>query len=231
MSTIKALIFDFDGLILDTENPEFQSWQEIYADHGCSLSLSKWSACIGTANAFDPYQDLADQLGREVDRPSIQGRRRARMDQLLEGLLPLPGVEETIAEAKRLGLRLGVASSSRRSWVEGHLTRLGLAQHFDAITCADDVERVKPDPALYLKAAERLGVAPSQAIALEDSPNGALAAKRAGMYCVTIPNLLTQQLVFAAGDMQLTSMHSLSLEELLAQADAAGINDRPQGSS
>ena len=227
MSLIKALIFDFDGLILDTENPEYQSWQEIYADHECSLPLSKWSECIGTANAFDPYQDLAEQLGCDVDRPAIQSRRRARMDQLLEGLLPLPGVEETIAEARRLGLRLGVASSSHRSWVEGHLTRLGLAQHFDAITCADDVERVKPDPALYLKAAERLGVDPSQAIALEDSPNGALAAKRAGIYCVTIPDLLTQQLVFAAGDMQLTSMRSLSLEELLAQVGAASVKDRP----
>ena len=179
---------------------------------------------MGTANTFDPYAYLAEQSGRAVDRPSLQAKHRGRVTELIESLSPLPGVEEYIADAKRLGLRLGVASSSRRDWVEGHLTRLGLVQHFDAITCADDVERVKPDPALYLKAAERLGVAPSHAIALEDSPNGALAAKRAGIYCVTVPNALTQQLVFAAGDMRLSSMDSLSLGALLDQVNAAKVS-------
>ncbi|MEZ4634839.1 MAG: HAD family hydrolase [Caldilineaceae bacterium] len=224
---IKAIIFDFDGLILDTESPEYQSWQEIYADHGCSLPLSKWGQLIGTANTFDPYAYLAEQSGRAVDRPSLQAKHRSRAIELIESLSPLPGVEDYIADAKRLGLRLAVASSSRRDWVEGHLTRLGLAHHFDAFSCADDVERVKPDPAIYRIAAERLGVAPSQAIALEDSPNGALAAKRAGIYCVTIPNPLTQQLVFAAGDMRLSSMESLSLGALLEQVNVARatIND------
>ena len=221
---IRALIFDFDGLILDTESPEYQSWQEIYAEHACSLPLSKWGQLVGTANTFDPYAYLAEQSGRAVDRPSLQAKHRARVEELIESLSPLPGVEDYIADAKRLGLRLGVASSSRRDWVEGHLTRLGLVQHFDAITCADDVERVKPDPALYLKAAERLGVAPSLAVALEDSPNGALAAQRAGIYCVTVPNALTQQLVFAAGDMRLSSMDSLSLGALLDQVNAAKVS-------
>lgn len=218
---IKAIIFDFDGLILDTESPEYQSWQEIYAEHACALPLSKWGQLIGTANTFDPYAYLAEQSGRAVDRPSLQAKHRGRVAELIENLSPLPGVEAYIADAKQIGLRLGVASSSRRAWVEGHLTRLGLVHHFDAITCADDVEQVKPDPALYLKAAERLGVAPSQAIALEDSPNGALAAKRAGIYCVTVPNALTQQLVFAAGDMRLSSMDSLSLGALLEQINTA----------
>jgi HAD superfamily hydrolase (TIGR01509 family) len=219
LSVIKALIFDFDGLILDTETPEYQSWQEIYREHGCDLSLAKWGECIGTANVFDPYAYLEEQCGRAMDRAAIQEKRRARFKQLMHGQPLLPGVEAYIQDAKRLGLRLGVASSSGHAWVSGHLSRFQIESHFDCLNCADDVERVKPDPALYLKALERLGVRANEAIAIEDSPNGALAATRAGIFCVTVPNTLTQQLSFSAGDLRLTSLSSLPLETLLSQVN------------
>ncbi|MBX2998391.1 MAG: HAD family hydrolase [Caldilineaceae bacterium] len=218
---IRALIFDFDGLILDTESPEYQSWREIYQTFGCDLPFAKWSECIGTANVFDPYDYLAELSGEVVDRAALQAQRRARFSRLIADEPILPGVESYLHEAKRLGLRLGVASSSSRSWVEGHLRHLQIDRFFDCTNCSDDVEQVKPDPTLYLRALDKLGVCADEAIAFEDSPNGALAAKRAGIFCVTIPNPMTRQMVFAAGDMMLSSLESLPLETLLGQVDAA----------
>lgn len=212
---IRAIVFDFDGLILDTEVPEFQTWQEIYAAHGCTLPFAVWAMCIGTTNAFDPYAYLEEQLGRVVDREAVQQQQRQRCDTLIAAQAALPGVHDYIAEATRLGLQLGVASSSSRAWVSGHLTRLELGQHFLCIKCRDDVPQTKPDPALYQAALAALGVLPEEAIALEDSPNGILAAKRAGLFCVAVPNLLTRQLPLDHADLQIPSLAAFPLPELL----------------
>jgi HAD superfamily hydrolase (TIGR01509 family) len=213
---IRALIFDFDGLILDTEVPEFQSWQEVYQRHGGRLCLETWATCIGTASeVFDPHAHLEAQLGRALDRDTIRAICRQRRDELLARQPVLPGVHEYLADAKRLGLQVGVASSSSRAWVTGHLSRLGLIGHFASIRCADDVLRTKPDPALYQTVVTALGLRPEQAIALEDSPNGILAAKRAGLFCVAVPNALTRQLPLDHADLQLTSLADLTLDRLL----------------
>jgi HAD superfamily hydrolase (TIGR01509 family) len=124
-------------------------------------------------------------------------------------------VHDYIAEATHLGIQLAVASSSSRAWVSGHLTRLALSQHFLCIKCRDDVLQAKPDPALYQAALAALGVQPEEAIALEDSPNGILAAKRAGLFCVAVPNLLTRQLPLDHADLQISSLAALPLSELL----------------
>ena len=219
---IRGIIFDFGGLILETEEPEFQSWQELYAEFGCTLPFARWAAVIGTAeHDFDPYAELEAQLGRPVDRAAVRARRRARFAELVAAQPILPGVEDYIADAQRLGLRLAVASSSARAWVAGHLTRLGLHDHFAALACADDVVRTKPDPALYLAALAALGLEPHEAIALEDSPNGIAAAKRAGLFCVAVPNPLTRHLSLAAADLQLTSLADLPLADLLAHVQHA----------
>ena len=212
---IRAIVFDFDGLILDTEVPEFQSWQELYQAHGCTLPFAVWATCIGTTDAFDPHAYLEAQLGQAVDRLAVQHQQRQRCDALIAAQVALPGVHDYIAEATRLGLQLGVASSSSRAWVSGHLTRLELSQHFVCITCRDDVPRTKPDPALYQAALAALGVRPEEAIALEDSPNGILAAKRAGLFCVAVPNLLTCQLPLDHADLQIPSLAAVPLPELL----------------
>jgi HAD superfamily hydrolase (TIGR01509 family) len=215
---IQAVIFDFDGLILDTEAPEFQVWQEIYQAYGCELPLAVWAAAIGTSlDVFDAHTYLETQLGRLLDRQHIREQRRQRNAEILKAQPILPGVEEYIVDAKRLGMRLGVASSSSREWVVGHLTRLGLSPHFDCIKCSDDVPRVKPDPALYQAVLDALGLRADQAIALEDSPNGIAAAKRAGLYCIAVPNPLTCQLPLGQADLQLGSLAELPLQQLLAQ--------------
>jgi HAD superfamily hydrolase (TIGR01509 family) len=216
---IKALIFDFDGLILNTEVPEYQSWQEIYRAFGCSLPLSKWAECIGSSSdAFDPCGYLAQQLGRPVDRVAVRAKQRTRFSELMADQSILPGVERCIFKARELGLKLGLASSSSRSWVTGYLAQLKLEAYFDSIKCGDDVERAKPDPALYLATLRALEVKAHEAIALEDSPNGVLAAKRAGIFCVAVPNALTQQLPFDLADLQISSLAELSLEKLLLEA-------------
>ena len=220
---IQAVIFDFDGLILDTEVPEFQTWQEIYQAHGCELALEVWATGLGTsADAFDPYAYLEALAGCAIDRQAIQQQRLQRYHELLVANAVLPGVREYIAEAKRLGLRLGVASSSSREWVVGHLTELGLSASFDCIKCRDDVQRVKPDPALYQAVVAALALQPSQAIALEDSPNGIAAAKRAGLFCVAVPNPLTRQLSLAHADLLISSLADLPLSQLLEHVQRNG---------
>jgi HAD superfamily hydrolase (TIGR01509 family) len=202
---IDALIFDFDGTILDTEWPDYLTWCEAYAEHNCELPMRLWVDAVGS-NYFDPFAHLETQLGRAVDRVALRARRRERMSALCAELTLRPGVQEAIDDADALGLRLGVASSSGREWVEGYLQRLGLRHHFEAVFTREDVARVKPDPALYARTVNALGVSPAAAVAIEDSRNGLLAAKAAGLKCVVVPNEITQQLHFPEADLQMASL-------------------------
>lgn len=213
--TIRALIFDFDGLILDTEGPEYRSWSEIYQSYGCELDFAVWATCIGTANVFDPYAELERLLGRPIDREEIRAARRIRNDELLGAETVRSGIAEYLEAARELGIACAVASSSSRSWVAGHLARLGLLDAFACLRCADDVPEVKPNPALYQAAIGALRVKPTEAIALEDSPNGVLAAKRAGLTCVAIPNAVTRQLPLDHADLIIDSLLDLPLGQLL----------------
>jgi HAD superfamily hydrolase (TIGR01509 family) len=226
---IKALIFDFDGLILDTETSEFQSWQEIFADHGCDLPFPVWAESIGAAvHSFNPYEFLEKQIRRPLQRDEIRARHRRRWFALLEAQDALPGVREYIAQAAGMGLKLGLASSSRHPWVDGHLTRLGLKECFAAIVCADDVAEAKPAPDLYLLALRRLNIAAGRAVAFEDSPNGARAAKAAGIFCVAVPNALTRQLSLDHADLRLASLAVMPLAELMRKVETMRAQKQPR---
>ena len=217
---MKALIFDFDGLILDTEVSELRSWREIYAEYNADLPIEQWAICIGSgADAFDPFAYLESQIGYTVDRKDILARRRTRHLELLAAEVVLPGVETYLHDAKRLGLKIGLASSSSRKWVSEHLSRLGIIAFFDFMKCGDEVTHKKPDPELYLGALSGLGVHAEQAIALEDSPNGVLAAQRAGIFCGSIPNPVTSHLELAHADLRLQSLALMPLEELIAEVE------------
>lgn len=215
----KALIFDFDGLILDTEEPDYQAWQEIYQQSGCELPLAVWATFIGSMHTFDPYQYLQEQSGRAVDRETIRREQRARFEELLADPAPMPGVEAYLEDAQRLGLRLAVASSSPRDWVVGYLDRLGLSGCFESLSCGDEVEYTKPDPAVYQLALARLNVSAVDAVALEDSPNGVKAAQRAGIFCVAVPNALTGQLSLEHADLVLGALTDIPLGALLARIE------------
>jgi HAD superfamily hydrolase (TIGR01509 family) len=218
---IRALILDFDGLILETEGPSYQTWEEVYHSFGLSLPFSIWSTIIGTTQGeFDPQRELQKQVKGEVDWKAVEARRQAAENALLEAQAILPGVEQYLSDAKRLGITLGVASSSSSEWVTRHLSRLGLSGCFDCVCTADDVERVKPDPELYLTALERLGIRSDEAIAFEDSPLGIQAAKHAGLFCVVVPTLLTRQLSLQQADYRMESLSELPLEQLLLMVNA-----------
>jgi HAD superfamily hydrolase (TIGR01509 family) len=225
---MQGLIFDFDGLILDTELPSFQTWQEIYETYGCSLPLSTYATCIGSPGAFDPHAHLEAQIGRSLDREHLRAQRRQRYLELTESQVLLPGVRDYIVAAKQLGLKLAVASSSQREWVASHLSHFGLSAYFDSIRCGDEATRVKPDPELYHLVLEELGLQADQVIALEDSPNGVLAAKRAGIFCVVVPNTVTRQLSSAHADFHLASLADLPLAQLLVRINRNGGTPGPQ---
>lgn len=212
---IRALVFDFDGLILETETPSHQTWDEMYREHGHELPMDLWHDSIGSDAGFDPAGHLAALVGEGFDREVIQARRDARKTELIAALDVMAGVREYVADAKRLGLLIAIASSSSRAWVLGHLERLHLAAEWDAVRTRDDVARTKPAPDLYLAAVEALAVAPREAIAFEDSMNGIAAAKAAGLRCVAVPNALTSGMDLSLADVQLDSLAQTPLEELL----------------
>lgn len=215
---IKAIIFDFDGLILDTETPEYQSWQEIYQLHGCELPLSLWTSMIGKGNddiTFDPYAHLETEIKRSIDRDAMRIARRARMMGKIAIQPVLPGIVDYLTDGKQLGLKIGLASSSHAEWVKGHLTRLGLVERFECIRTADDVARTKPDPELYLAVLKAMDIQAQEAIAFEDSANGAWAAKRAGLFCVAVPNPMTSSLNFDHVDYRLNSLADMNLSDLI----------------
>jgi HAD superfamily hydrolase (TIGR01509 family) len=217
---IRALIFDFDGLILDTEGPVFQSWQELYQEFGCVLDLATWADYIGMSpGAIDLYFPLEACLGYPVDRLSLEPQRERRELALISGQSIRPGVLKYLTRARQIGLKIGLASSSPCTWVTGHLERLDLLQFFDVIKAADDVARTKPDPSLYQTVLHCLGIQPDQAIAIEDSPNGILAARRAGLYCLAVPNHLTRQLPLDHANLQIDSLADLPLDALLEFAN------------
>lgn len=215
---MRALVFDFDGLILETEIPVLESWRRVYEEHGVELPMDTWLETIGTADhEFDPFAHLQELVGRPLQREPMQSRRILHRDAILHAQETLPGVRDYIEEGRRMGLKLAVASSSRRRWVVGHLERLGIHEHWDAVKTADDVEKTKPDPALYLAAVEALGVQAAEAIALEDSRNGVLAAKSAGLWCVGVPANLTRDMDLSDADVILGSLSDLSLPDLIAR--------------
>ena len=220
---IKALIFDFDGLVIDTEFAVFQSYQEIYHAYGYELSLERWAQGIGTTDSdYDPYADLEALLGHPLERAVLQSQQRQREAELIAAMQPLPGVQDYLQEGTRLGLKIGMASSSSCDWIGGHLARLGLLDYFDCLMGRDDVPRSKPDPALYREVLDCLGVEPNEAVVFEDSPNGVqAAAKAAGIFTVVVPNPITLQLSLDGSDLRLESLSELPLEALLEIA--AGI--------
>ncbi len=219
---IRALLFDFDGLILDTETPEVDVWKRIYTEYGFEYPQDLWAQNIGMwprDSGFDPARHLHELAHDSLDEEALRARHRRESDVLI-GCEPAgEGVREYLLAARRLGIRLGVASSSWRVWVEGHLARLGLLSFFDRIITSDDVApgRSKPYPDLYVKALDRLGVTAAQAIAFEDSPHGIMAARTAGIFAVAVPNPSTAQLDLSQADLRIKSLAEMPLEELLRQ--------------
>ena len=214
----RALLLDFDGLVLDTETTDYESWRIVYEEHDAVLPRARWVEEIGGDGAgFHPFRHLCELVGRELDKQRVDARRREHRQRLFEGLRPLPGVVEWMREARESGLVLGIVSSSPRWWVDEHLERVSLRDHVDFTKTADDVPRVKPDPALYRQALEHAGVDAHEALAVEDSPNGLAAAKAAGLFTVAVPGPMTREGRFDAADLLLDSLAAMTLAAVVAR--------------
>lgn len=213
---IKALVFDFDGLIIDTETPLHDSWSELFDSYGVKLDREAFEGSIGGAD-FDIYQLLEELSGQRIEREVVRPRTRSRYLERVERNPILPGVEDYLIAARGMGLKLAVASSSRPGWAADHLERRGLLHYFEFVLSEGDVSNVKPDPELYATAAHRLGVRPRDALAIEDSANGLAAAKSAGLYCVVVPNPMTEDMDFGSADIRLNSLADMPLENLLKE--------------
>lgn len=221
---VRAFLFDFDGLILDTELASRAGWEWLYREHGHELPAKLWATVVGTHGAWDPMEHLEELVGRPLERETLNERRYAHEIAMIEAEELRPGIEDYFAYARAKGLRRAIVSSSSRRWVDMHLERLEQAVGWDAICTADrDAARAKPAPTLYLEALELLGVPAGDAVAFEDSPNGVLAAKAAGVLTVAVPNEVTRELGLeeAGADLVLDSLAHLPPEELVARAARA----------
>lgn len=227
---IAALIFDFDGLLVDTETPALESWRRIYAEYGCELTMDVWKDALGTNGRFDAFAHLVTLIGERqpalaLDRTMIVARRNELKQHLCAHQPLLPGVLSLLDQADELKLPCAVASSSGREWVEGWLWQHSIYERFVCIRTADDVTATKPDPELFLSAAACLGVPPAQCLVFEDSPNGALAAHAAGMPCVAVPGAVSGQVILPTTELVLPALNALRLTEILRRIEAASTRD------
>jgi len=214
-SPVQAVVFDFDGLLMDTETTMVESWRAEWAHHGLELDLEEFWPGHGGDISEDRYAILAAAVGAGFDRTASHARRTAHRDRMHTELDFRPGIRDWVTTARELGLRVAIASSSPRPWVLGHLERVDAAGLFDLIVTGDEVSTHKPDPAIYQLALRRLDVPGEVAVAVEDTAHGVAAAQAAGMPAVAIPNPYVDPAAVAAADLVLGSADQLLLSELL----------------
>lgn len=216
---IKGIIFDFDGTIIDTETAWYTAFNEAYAQYGVELTLQQYSTCIGTSlNSFNPYEYLMTDLKLAIDKEEFKKAVKQRHSELMELETIRPGIQHYLESAKAEGLRIGLASSSSQEWVEKYLQQLNIAQYFECIRTADHVTNVKPDPELYNQTLACLGIEPSEAVAIEDSPNGSKAAAAAGIRCIVTPNEITNFLEFDKEHHRIDNLSLLDFEHVVTQS-------------
>ena len=223
LQPLQGILFDFDGLILDTETPIFQAWKEKFREYGKELLLEEWAQILGKSNdELGPIEGFLNDIPDPEIRERVLAEVTADEHARVKREQPLPGVVDLLKKSRQTGLKLGIVSSSERKWVHSNLERLGLLDYFDHTSCADDVVEAKPDPALYQLGLKKMDLSPDRIVVLEDSPFGVLAAKRAGLFCIAVPNQLTSRMTFfvdgGAPDMVLTTLEDFPWDEMLRES-------------
>ena len=216
----KAIIFDFDGLLIDTESVWYECFKEVLQEYEVDLPLAEFSKVIGTHDSV-LYSYIQDNVKVQVESSHIEEAVQKMFEWKMGQPVLRPGVKDYLESAQKLGLKIGLASSSSLKWVEGYLKQLDIHHYFDVIRTREDVVHVKPDPELYRKAVEGLGVKAPEAVAFEDSLNGLQAARKAGLRCVIVPNAVTADLPFTDYSLRIESMENESLEEVLKKVETS----------
>lgn len=213
---LAALIFDFDGLVLDTEWSIYDAWQVEFRALGAELPLAQWMQVVGTSHSsFNPMVELARHSDAPLDHEVVEARVTARHHADIAALPAMPGVAKLVEAAKSAGCKVGAASSSPTWWVDQGLVGLGLRDAFDTVAGRDLVGgRSKPAPDVYELALLELGVKPSAAVALEDSAHGVAAARAAGLAVVAVPNRITSTMNFSAAQLRVPSLEGVELQDL-----------------
>lgn len=210
----RALILDFDGLVIDTESALIQAYGDVHAGHGMPFDTTAYLHAVGHVDyTFDPW--LA--FPAAADRGALEAERHRRNVARNDELEPLPGVTALLTAAAAAGLPLAIASNSSRGHVDGHLRRLGLRDHFRFLACRGEAPSPKPEPDLYRLAVSQLGMRGHEAIAFEDSQTGTLAAHRAGLKVVAVPGPCTAHHDFKLASLRLGSLAEMRLGEVLAR--------------
>ena len=212
---LDAVVFDFDGLIVDTETAIYQAAAAAFAAHGHDVSVEQWSSIVGLGDKDGAwYRALTADLGIDLDRDAFEIEYQ-KQDRSWRNRLPaLPGVEALVLDLVDAGVPLAIASGSDVAWLELHLGRLGLLDHFPVLAGVDRVARQKPAPDAYLLACDELGADPARCVALEDSAHGVAAAKAAGLRVVAVPSSITRFTDLTAADLTVTSVEDVDLELL-----------------
>lgn len=215
MKPTEALIFDFDGLLLDTETPDFDVLATQYRAHGVELSTERWIQGLGTVGGFEPYHELESLIGKVIDHEALRVAHRESFLAACANQSLRPGVIALLEAAQQAGLALAVASSASSDWVEGWLARHTIRRYFRCVRTRNDVARVKPAPDLFLSAAECLGVPPECCVVFEDSLHGMQAAATAGMRCVAVTIDMLAHIDVPPVTMRLRSLADLPASDLL----------------
>jgi HAD superfamily hydrolase (TIGR01509 family) len=216
-----AVIFDFDGVIVDSETPEFEAHRQIFASHGLDLTTKEWCACVGLWQSINWFDVLTTRGATTLSRETFLAEKRRIAREVLR-MEPLPGIRTLLDDLRARGTPLAVASTSPARWVLPAADALGIRSYFSAIVTGDDVQHRKPAPDVYLLAASRLDVPPTRCVAIEDTRPGLLAAKTAGMQVIVIPHWLTETHDLSEADHRVGSAIELDVDRLRGLAGTSG---------
>ena len=206
----KGIIFDFDGVLVDTEWAIYQSWVHLYAREGQEISIATYAPCLGAGYShWDPAAHLEKLTGKHYDWAAETPARQARLEADLERMGLMDSAAELLDWCAGQGIGLTVASSSSRRWVQGWLEKLGIYDRFVGVFTRTDGYAVKPDPSLFEAARQCLNLPRADCLIIEDSENGTIAAENAGIPCVAIPNRMTENCDFSRAAYRAPSLRAL----------------------
>jgi HAD superfamily hydrolase (TIGR01509 family) len=216
MPPVAAVIFDFDGIVLDSETPEYESHRRIYERCGVTLTVDEWCGVIGTWSEGHDEQWFTRLCAQSSGAPSREAyfAERRRIFETIVPAAPMRGVPDLLLQLRDAGIAAAIASSAPARWVVGAVERLGIRPLFAAVVTGDEVAHRKPAPDVYLEAARRLGVDPARSVAIEDSEPGIAAARAAGMTVVAIPHWLTEGHDLSAAHLTVVHAGELTVERL-----------------